>query len=135
MKHWFNREPAPPAWASFWDGAQYARFLELVKAEMTRRGLQFRMGDGVVHVLDASGGTKTNDLGLQNVAQKCRSASETAWPDILRGHFEQVIGSGRDEIDEAMAREGLNRAQFKANYAGRVGNWHPVKTSLTGNDR
>lgn len=39
------------------------------------------------------------------------------------------------ELDEAMAREGLNRAQFKANYAGRVGNWHPVKTSLTGNDR
>ena len=116
MKHWFNREPAPPAWASFWSGAQYTSFLELVKSELTRRGLQFRMGDGVVHVLDENGGTKTNDLGLQNVAQKCRGASDSAWPDILRGHFEQVIGSGRDEIDEAMARAndlGAVREQIK----------------------
>ena len=116
MKHWFNREPAPPAWASFWSGAQYTSFLELVKSELTRRGLQFRMGDGVVHVLDENGGTKTNDLGLQNVAQKCRGASDSAWPDILRGHFEQVIGTGRDEIDEAMARAndlGAVREQIK----------------------
>ncbi len=48
---------------------------------------------------------KSNELGLQNLAQQSRMArSEQDWPDIVRGHLEQVVGSGRDEIDEAMAR-------------------------------
>jgi hypothetical protein len=78
--------------------------------------VQFEMGDGVVRVLGQAAG-KSNELGLQNLAQKCRMArSENEWPDIVRGHLEQVVGSGRDEIDEAMARAndlGAVRDQLK----------------------
>ncbi|MCB9615146.1 MAG: hypothetical protein H6722_22125 [Sandaracinus sp.] len=116
MKHWFNRPPSAPSWASFWSGEQYGRFVEYVKSELGRRGVQFEMGDGVVRVLGQAAG-KSNELGLQNLAQKCRMArSENEWPDIVRGHLEQVVGSGRDEIDEAMARAndlGAVRDQLK----------------------
>ncbi len=52
MKHWFNRPPSAPSWASFWSGEQYGRFVEHVKAELGGRGVQFEMGDGVVRVRD-----------------------------------------------------------------------------------
>jgi hypothetical protein len=37
-------------------------------------------------------------------------------------HHDQVEAAER-RIDEGMAREGLDRVHFKANYAGSVGNW------------
>lgn len=34
-----------------------------------------------------------------------------------------AIDAAENRIDEAMAREGLDRVHFKANYTGGVGNW------------
>ncbi len=97
MKHWNNQptdDPPAPTWASFFTGTEYRRFLEVVTADLTRRGLPHSIDDGIVRLETDS----ANQLGLQNLAQKCHSAGGTfLWPSVVRGHFDSIVTS-RSEV-------------------------------------
>ncbi|MEM9067404.1 MAG: hypothetical protein AAGE52_02830 [Myxococcota bacterium] len=99
MKHWFNDDgdpPDPPDWAAFWNGEDYRHFLSLVRAELSRRGLRFEINDGVARVHPDDGG---NQLGLQNIAQKCNASAKGSWPDVIAGHFASALGGTRELED------------------------------------
>lgn len=100
MKHWNNTPPgdAPaPAWAAaFFSGRDYARFLELVEADLRRRGHTFEIDDGVVILTSEDG---SNRLGLQNLAQQCgASGGAFVWAGIIKSHFDKVVSS-KSEMD------------------------------------
>jgi hypothetical protein len=92
VSDWFNDPEGedPPEWASFFDGPEFARFLQLVRAELDRRALTYALDDGVISLESDTGG---NRMGLQNLAQKCHATGDpAAWPGVIAEHFGTTLG-------------------------------------------
>lgn len=107
-----------------YDGREYIVICEVTEPKregsiiyMERGGAYAPIGEWLVEYLHAA--DSTNRRQFEELRRRIWAQNE-------------AVEEREQAIDEAAAREGLNRAQFKANYAGGVGNWHTVKTSLTG---
>ena len=96
LRRLVGRDPDPvPEWASFFDAGQYRRFLDVVAADLTRRGSSFAMGDGLVRVEGGDGAPQ--ELGLANLAAYCHAAPEADWPRVVATHFSSMRSIlGRD---------------------------------------
>jgi len=89
-----DTEPVPD-WAPFDDGREYRAFLDGVSADLTRRGLSFEFGDGVVHI--ERGGESPNQYGLANLSQLCHANERGDWSRVIASHFSSLLAmEGRD---------------------------------------
>jgi hypothetical protein len=84
-------EPAPD-WASFFTPDAYRAFIDVVRADLDRRGATYEIGDGIVRMTGTPG-----ELGLVNLAQVCNTVSQNDWPVVVAAHFDNLASrSGRD---------------------------------------
>ncbi|MEO7099541.1 MAG: hypothetical protein ABI162_09290 [Luteolibacter sp.] len=75
-----------PEWADFFNAEDYQRFLDIVRADFSLRGLQATISDGVVRV---EGGQ--TQQGLQNLAQICHQSDDRdTWPLLVSEHFTKL---------------------------------------------
>ena len=85
-----------PEWAPFDDARDYREFLDAVSADLSRRGLSFEMGDGVVAV-EPPGGDERQPFGLANLSQLCHGYDRADWSRIIASHFTTLFAiEGRD---------------------------------------
>jgi hypothetical protein len=92
-------DPPAPEWASFFTGAEYRRFLEVVEADLRRRGLDPQVGDGFVTA--DTGGEEPMQWGLANLAQLCNQQDPSDWESIVLTHFtalQQMVGRDMDAL-------------------------------------
>lgn len=80
-----------PEWASFFDEARYAAFVDAVARDLQVRSETVQIDDGIAHV--QLGEEETHAFGLQNLAQICNQADDEDWAEIIRYHFDGVIRS------------------------------------------
>ena len=77
-----------PAWASFFNTAEYNQFLDRLKQYFDKEKIPFTLGDGVIEVQDTSFGAER--LGLINLAQICRQQPVRKWQNIIQSHFNNM---------------------------------------------
>jgi len=90
LKRLFGKRDAAPEWAGFMEGAEYSRFVEIVRADLVSRGLAFELdgSDGRVRVV---GETGPQLLGLTNLAQRCHRLPVESWVETIHRHFDTLI--------------------------------------------
>ncbi len=76
------KEPAP--WTGPFSPAEYAAFVEVVRAELAALGAEGRLEDGYVTVESSEWRGR---YGLENLAQLCRQHPRREWPGIVRAHL------------------------------------------------
>jgi hypothetical protein len=86
-------EPPPvPEWASFFTADEYAALVDVVRADLDRRGDSYTMGDGFVQLAGSD-----SSFGLSNLAQLCHTMDPAEWPATVATHFSTVRATtGRD---------------------------------------
>jgi hypothetical protein len=92
-------DPPAPEWASFFSGAEYRQFLDVVVADLRRRGLDPQVGDGFVTA--DTGGEEPTQWGLANLAQRCNQEDPSQWEAVVATHFtalQQMIGRDLDAL-------------------------------------
>jgi len=92
-------DPPAPEWAAFFSGSEYRHFLDLVVADLRRRGYDPQVGDGFV-AADTGGGEPTR-WGLGNLAQRCNQEDPSRWETIIATHFtalQQMVGRDMDAL-------------------------------------
>jgi hypothetical protein len=94
-RHKTNRQV--PEWASYFDGAEYERFLFLVERYFAGRKIEFLLGDGIVHI--QTGRLGGEDLGLVNLAQICKQSNSFRWKGVIRRHFTQLEKAASFKIE------------------------------------
>ena len=92
-------DPPAPEWAAFFSGSEYRHFLDLVVADLRRRGYDPQVGDGFVAA--DTGGEEPVQWGLGNLAQRCNQEDPSRWESIVATHFtalEQMVGRDMDAL-------------------------------------
>lgn len=85
-----------PEWASFFDGGEYRRFIDLVVEDFRRRGVEPAVEDGAV-TATLPGADGPARFGLSNLAQVCHADDEARWPTLIAAHFDTLRATtGRD---------------------------------------
>jgi hypothetical protein len=93
----------PPEWSPFDRDRDHAVFVELVLADLRRRGLTFDYRDGEVVIIQPDG-EEGDRMGLSNLSQLCRGSERADWPSIIATHFTSLLAmQGRDM--EALAAD------------------------------
>jgi hypothetical protein len=78
-------------------------FLEAVRRELERRGLQHELGEG--HVRIERGG-EWGDFGLTNLAQVCHQLARTDWQEAIASHFDNLFAAADAEAElEQLGRD------------------------------
>jgi hypothetical protein len=81
-----------PKWASFFTGDQYREFLDVVHADLDRRGTPYTIDNGQVRI---SGSEQS--FGLANLAQFAHGTDREQWPQLVATHFSRLQSTtGRD---------------------------------------
>ncbi|MEO5915047.1 MAG: hypothetical protein ABIS50_12505 [Luteolibacter sp.] len=81
-----SSQASSPEWAGFFKPGNYQRFIDIVRADYARRGLQVTIHEGVVRVEGMQ-----IEQGLQNLAQICHQSGEvTLWPGLVSDHFSKL---------------------------------------------
>lgn len=98
-----GRKPVPD-WASFMTGDQYAAFLDVLGADMRRRGWTWRQVEDGLFV-DEAPGEEPAEYGLTNLAQLCAAIEREAWPTAVAEHFDHMatLRAPGEDADEQMA--------------------------------
>jgi hypothetical protein len=127
-------DPPPPEWAAFFTGSEYRRFLDVVEADLRRRGLDPQIGDGFV-TADTSG-EQPMQWGLANLAQRCNQYDASDWAEIVATHFtalQQMVGRDLDALaaDFEQVRPILRVRLLPDESMGGVAvgetvSWHPA---------
>lgn len=92
-------DPPAPEWASFFSGSEYRQFLDVVVADLRRRGLDPQVGDGFITA--DTGGEEPMQWGLANLAQQCNREDPSRWGSIVATHFtalQQMVGRDMDAL-------------------------------------
>jgi hypothetical protein len=121
-----------PEWASMFVPEEWAWFIATLASDLEHRGLAHRvdMEAGCVHV-DVRGSVP-NVLGLQNLAQICRSRPRAEWPDAIRHHFDVAFdvkdGATAEELakDWDLARDKVKLRLYREDHLPNVPlvTWH-----------
>ena len=92
-------DPPAPEWAAFFSGSEYRQFLDVVVADLRRRGFDPQVGDGLVTA--DTGGEEPMQWGLANLAQQCNQQDPSQWEAIVATHFtalQQMVGRDMDAL-------------------------------------
>lgn len=91
-----------------------------------RKGLNYVHNDGVLEVPDNPFGM--NQLGLVNLAQRCKLTGDGDWSEIIRDHFDGMIRASefdkefsKKKKDFSYAKEFVGVKLYNANYFDAVG--------------
>jgi hypothetical protein len=99
LKRLVGGDPPAPEWAGFFTGTEYRQFLDVVVADLRRRGYDPQVGDGFVAA--DTGGEEPMQWGLANLAQRCNQEDPSRWEAIVATHFtalEQMVGRDMDAL-------------------------------------
>jgi hypothetical protein len=77
--------------------SEYDDFMKLVRSDLEGRG--FVIGDIKDGFLTTKLDGKDESFGLVNLAQNCKLAKKSDWPQIIKGHFDALARSKNDEAD------------------------------------
>jgi hypothetical protein len=103
--------PRVPRWATGWSAGEYARFVEILRAELRQRGLLAEYGaleeHGAVHV-------GSMHIGLAGLYRTCNAEPLAVWPEVVRQHFGALVDAAPDD------REALRAALKLRLYAEEV---------------
>lgn len=84
-------KPEPgPDWAQPMSRGEATAFVEMVGSELTRRGLVFEPGEGMVR---AERNGRSQQYGLSNLAQVCALAGRPAWGETIATHFDNLFAA------------------------------------------
>ena len=94
-----------PEWASMFVPEEWAWFVATLAADLERRGMKHRfdMDAGCVHV--EVSGPVPNVLGLQNIAQVCRTRTRDAWANAVAHHFDVAFDAKDGKAAEELAKD------------------------------
>lgn len=84
-----------PAWAFFFDGQQFHRFIRQVQTDLDRRNIPFNVGTGVLQ-LASQDRTTIRYLGLTDLARSCHAQPEASWSETIRTDFDELLANTRD---------------------------------------
>jgi hypothetical protein len=84
-----NTSPSVPDWASFFNEQAYENFIGLIESYFRNQKVTFRIEDGIVYLKEAFHGLE--NLGLQNLAQRCNQAETKGWEEVISDHFGNLI--------------------------------------------
>ena len=98
-----------PRWARFFSPGDWQAFVSTVEHHLAEQGWDARRREGVV-VLRLPDG-RPLQVGLQTLAQQCRSAEARDWPVLVAAHFARIVSGGaeaesfdRTDFEQARAR-------------------------------
>jgi hypothetical protein len=121
-----------PEWASMFAPEEWAWFVATLAAELDRRGVRHRvdMEAGCLHVEVT--GPVPNVLGLQNLAQSCRSRPRDGWAALMKNHFDIALdpksSKGADDLakDWDLARDAVKIRLYRDDHLPSVQlvTWH-----------
>jgi hypothetical protein len=83
-----NLNEQVPEWANFFTEDEYSNFIIAVTQYFSKLGADFRVDNGVLLVDENAFGF--GQLGLLNVAQRCKQSDESDYDEIVRAHFESM---------------------------------------------
>ena len=86
-----------PEWASFFKEKEYNAFIKVVGSYFSRKGIGYKIEDGVVILEDDSLGF--NNLGLMNIAQICNQQYISKYEAIVSDHFDLLANSHEFDIE------------------------------------
>jgi hypothetical protein len=94
---------AVPTWARFLETGRFQALVDLVTAELERRGIPFHFDveQGLVHLPKPE--SEAAALGLLNLAQICHQSPFHTWPSIVAQHVGRSLDLA-DETDDAIER-------------------------------
>jgi hypothetical protein len=88
--------PPLPEWSPFDDGGTHQAFVDAVRADLLRRGIDYTMGDGFV-LIASPGEAEPAQYGLSNLSQQCAAQEPGDWARVIATHFSSVFAiKGRD---------------------------------------
>jgi hypothetical protein len=96
FKRIFEGAQQPPDWAGFFQPVEFSTFLNMIKADLDRRGLLTHIDGPNGVVMLRNPGQEAQRLGLQNLAQMCHTQDCARWPEVIARHFSTVLN-----MDEA----------------------------------
>lgn len=117
-----------PDWAQFFSGGEFNAFLAALRRELDAMGVQYRLHPdaGVVQAV-FPGDPNPHTLGLLNLAQVCRSAPRSGWPELIRKHLGVMASTGPrssaiDNLGESFeaARELLKVRLYPMDFKAEV---------------
>lgn len=83
----FGSRDDVPGWACFFDAEGYRGFLDVLDAEMKRRGLAYELNEGILRLP----GPEPSEYGLLNLAQLCHASPRGEWPAVVARHFDNTF--------------------------------------------
>ncbi|MEM6930624.1 MAG: hypothetical protein AAF602_27060 [Myxococcota bacterium] len=110
-RDWSDPDDPSIEWAPFFSPAELEHFQLAVEADLTRRGLSFRLHDGLVWVDTEDDGESEERFGLKNLAQLCHQSHLAEFAEIIAGHFDALFAGRSDrelmdswnaDLDEAL---------------------------------
>ena len=102
-----------PEWASLLTGPEYSTFIEAIEAYFKKLNVAIEMEDGLV--ICEKNDLGLGQLGLQNVVQLCRQTTKSQYRNVIKGHFDMMVRSGKSKAQfEEMANELSNVAHYIA---------------------
>ena len=101
--------PSAPEWAKFLSGKEYKEFMTRVDEYFKGKGLNYIHNNGRLEVPDNPFGME--QLGLVNLAQRCKLAGPGDWSEIIRDHFEGMIKA--NEFDKEFSKKKKDFSQVK----------------------
>ena len=93
MFSFFKRKAKPqiivPPSMAFFEPDQYGDFQAAVEGYFQSKNIAFSWLDGAISV--AANDFGFGELGLMNLAQRCKQAPKDAYADLVNGHFESMV--------------------------------------------
>lgn len=104
-------------WASFFAPAEWAIFVATLSWDLDRRGFPHRIDAdaGCVHVEIPEGMRVPNVLGLQNLAQACRTVPRDRWAEVVKHHFDVAF-----DVKDGLAADALAKDWERAKAAVKL---------------
>lgn len=105
-------EPVPE-WASYMNRKQFEHFMIEVRGYFTRKGITYRVEDGVVHCEGNDAGF--GQMGLHTLCQKCHRQDIRMYRKEIEGHFDSLM---RDRKFQDVFSEQAGNFDYAKQYIG-----------------
>lgn len=124
-----------PEWASFFTEEEYNYFLSLVDRYFKKEGIAYTLDDGIIM---PAGGQKESNLGLMNVAQRCKQIEQKEWKRFIHNHFNSlkkadVFDKKLKKIihDYSLVKKYIGVRLYSKEYIATIGDENTIKRTIT----
>jgi hypothetical protein len=99
LRKLFGKGEEPSTWAPFFQPDELTSFLDQVEQNLRGRGLDFRL-DRATGRVQYRDGDEIQNLGLLNLAQRCRQLARGDWPEAIHTHLEILVTGSPKVVSE-----------------------------------